>query len=983
MVESAKVEILIDAATETAEEALDDVGDRLSGLAPDGSVAAAGVQTAEQAIDSAESASDSLSRSLDTTAENLREAGRAATRTAGQYGVLSGASAALTAATAALSTVFAASLLPAVAALSTAILPLIGLFGAAAAGAVAFGGTLGALVGTGVVTHLQELKAAFKEARQEIVTLIEPLGEVFGPLLVDAVEALPTLVERVLDVIGPVQQFADFLRELGGTAMDVIPALAGFFFDLAETALPLANQGLQFLIGIADDVVAEVGSAVGELSDDLRLLAGATLTALPPLFRFGTEVLEVVLQGLAGIIAVAGEVAAFVNSLGESLAELTAAGVVVTPVITGLATAVVSLTGPFGIVVAALIGLTAAFKTNFMGIRDTVTSAVSEVVPSVDRLRDVFDRVAGRVRATVTPLRHDLVDLLGVARSFADGFRSALGGLSGSAAVNNLRSSVGSLRDVLTDLITVGESILSSVRDPLSALAANVGGALAEAFTLFSTVLREVTDAFSGVTDAVAANADGIGTLAAAGVSSVNALVTAVRGLLDVFRFVFVEFVAPTLTQLVSVFGDRFGEIVGETNETAGTIDSVITSTLSAVRAFWSEWGDEILTISRAVFDVIRVVIVNALDSILTTVDVVLNLIQGDFGEAFDAIVGLVSRTTSRILRLLESWDVIRTVQRIARSITRPITNAVGTVVSGFNRLKRQSITAVRSFVSGVQSSVASFTSSLRSDFDTFTRYIEAVLVGTFLLIRDQIQETFPGLIPTIRRTLSTARQLFDDATAAIDSAIDTTASTSESLFNDLKNAVDTAMSVIDTTVTDAKETVKPVLDDIESRVSTLVDNVTTFVSDLRRSFLLTIQGLLVDALALFDQFGNLVRNTFVGLINGITGLFADGLQGVISTLTDGLNALVGVINTTIRRANKLPKFDLDTLETVDTPQIGGGTDLNRVNETRRERQQEARDKVELLIEVESDDGSDAEATVQEQRRQDRKFLIREGAEGT
>jgi hypothetical protein len=106
----------------------------------------------------------------------------------------------------------------------------------------------------------------------------------------------------------------------------------------------------------------------------------------------------------------------------------------------------------------------------------------------------------------------------------------------------------------------------------------------------------------------------------------------------------------PLMTDLENLARTHFDEILAEVRETITAVwRGVIRPTFNAIQRFWREWGDEIIGVTRGAFNTIRPIISTAVDAIATTIRVVLNLIQGDWEEAWTAIEGFTTRTLNRI----------------------------------------------------------------------------------------------------------------------------------------------------------------------------------------------------------------------------------------------------------------------------------------------------------------------------------------------
>jgi len=187
-------------------------------------------------------------------------------------------------------------------ALLSTLVPMAAVVGTVAAGVGSLAGAFGVLLGAGAVTHIEEIKTALKEAKAEIVELLEPLGEVFGPLILRAIEALPALVENILDAIGGVQQFRQALVDMGRIASRVIPDLVGAMFDIARVALPIFRDLVSFLRRNAAGAFRGMVRITRELAPQLLNLGRAFIDALPQIARLGTMILNTAIPALTKLL---------------------------------------------------------------------------------------------------------------------------------------------------------------------------------------------------------------------------------------------------------------------------------------------------------------------------------------------------------------------------------------------------------------------------------------------------------------------------------------------------------------------------------------------------------------------------------------------------------------------------------------------------------------------------------------------------------
>lgn len=652
MAESANVEIVIQAFTEAAKQAVDEVGDELTSLSADAQPAQGAMDEVADELDdtttsaaAAGSAMDStrddasglagamaaLANRADQAGDDLRETAYSSNIAGAAMTRLSLGTSGASVSVGILSTAITASLIPSLITLSTVLLPLTGLLGGVIAAAGSLAAVLGGLAAVGAVTHLEELKQAFEDVKPAIVDTLEPLGEVFGPLLVDAVRALPELTQRIVDALGPLDQFADSVREMGQMAMEVIPQLVAWMFDLAERAMPVLIEVIRDLQAVGPGLLDAVGRALERLGPVLGALKDALMDALPTLHDIGIAVGELVIPALTKFFDVLDAAGEFILSMEEDMRQLTLAGLITAPAILAVASSLGALLGPLGLAAAAVGAFVAMYRSNFMGIGDITDRVVGKLLTRARELAAIFQQ--------------HLQTLLGEVRDVASTFQAAFEG-EASAALDAFLSNVQGYLDDVVELI----------RD--------VAAAAAPVIETIGSTLQD--------------NAGHFATFAAMALGAMNGVVNVMRNVvLPAVRFVLLNFVIPLVQRLTDVWASNFGDILRETIQVMQGIRAAIQPVLTWLIAFWRKWGDEITTAVRFAFDIIIGVIGTALDAIYTTIMVVLHLLQGDFDEALAVIADFWVDTFLGILSFIEEWGIV---------------DAIVDVVSG-------AIDAVRTFI--------------------------------------------------------------------------------------------------------------------------------------------------------------------------------------------------------------------------------------------------------------------------------------------
>lgn len=626
------VEVFVRAFTEAAEESLEDVGDQM-------------VQMSAEA-QPAQAATDDLADKLNKLTVS---AGAANVSIRG------------------LSLALVGSFIPALVALSSVLLPLTAAVAGLLAPVASLGVLLGGLAATGAVTHMSELKQAFATAREEIMRIIEPLGEVFGPLLVDAVQALPDLVQAIVDSLGPVQQFADFLRELGGIAMEVIPAITGAMADLARDAIPNMNSAFESARSIVPAVMDAIQRATEALVPLLRELGGALADFLPDFFDFGMIAAQMVLPALTALIQALDMAVEAVMGLPPNLRRLTVAASLTAPAIYAVATAIGALTGPIGLAVAAVAALVAAYRADFLGMQDAVNEAISAITDALGGLIDAF-------RPTFQAMRSLVTENQGALRRFARVGRNALRGI-----VQFVRGTVlPAFRFVFQNFIV-----------PLvNGLAQTFAGRFGSIVRTLSDFVSDVTAAFRVVGQFLAGFWDQYGSRLTAGFRlGLDMLVGIARTTLDAVLTTFQVFIElltldfdDAFTHIANFFRRTFQGMVEFLRQRPGLVQAM-RDLSNDITAFFTE------TIPQAV--------VVGLGIAIGTTQNLLDRLANVFIAAFNGIITAVQQAMESFVNaIIEGLNTaIRTIRGLVESLPKEVKEGLSFGAEDIQTLEQRDLT--------------------------------------------------------------------------------------------------------------------------------------------------------------------------------------------------------------------------------------------------------------------------------------------------
>jgi TP901 family phage tail tape measure protein len=130
---------------------------------------------------------------------------------------------------------------------------------------------------------------------------------------------------------------------------------------------------------------------------------------------------------------------------------------------------------------------------------------------------------------------------------------------------------------------------------------------------------------------------------------------TALKKVKSAVKFVIKNFVIPLIKRLRKIWKENFSEIASEAVKTFKYIHKKIKKYGKLISKFWNENGDEIMRITKTVFDFIILVIDTAMRAVLTTIKVILALIRGDWKSALKYIREFFEKTFDKVLKFLKN----------------------------------------------------------------------------------------------------------------------------------------------------------------------------------------------------------------------------------------------------------------------------------------------------------------------------------------
>lgn len=284
------------------------------------------------------------------------------------------------------------------------------------------------------------------------------------------------------------------------------------------------------------------------------------------------------------------------------------------------------LSGPLGLAIAAVGAFAAAYRTNFMGVADVTDEAVSRAAAALDRF---------------TPSMAELEDAAAVLR---EAFAVYMG---------EVEKNVEAVRPAFETLSEQGRRLL---------------GVLGDNFEAVRAVVENALDAIGGESGDMGETFKAVAEVyRSALVVVMNVLTTLTGAFVEAYTFISEAVIQPALAAILDVHETHLRGVISETLETvevvldrfeffASGVMAILRPFINTALALWDTFGDEILGVVEFAFDAVIGVTSTLLDGLLTYFRVVLALIRGDWGEAFDLMAGLAERTFEDLLAFLDEW---------------------------------------------------------------------------------------------------------------------------------------------------------------------------------------------------------------------------------------------------------------------------------------------------------------------------------------
>ena len=338
----------------------------------------------------------------------------------------------------------------------------------------------------------------------------------------------------------------------------------------------------------------------------------------------------------------------------------------------------------------------------------------------------------------------------------------------------------------------------------------------------------------------------------------------------------------------------------------ADIIVTHVTNKLDLLAKEWDENGAVIMAAVNFAWDLIKASIENTMDLINTAINVVLDIIEGDWKGAWDRIVDFFGRVKERMLGVVDEWGekiktaFLNTLDDIIEQISNWSTDSIQNITD----FKDKSIQKISDFATDASQSISDWasdtlitisdwaTDSIQTISDWATDAIQSIsdfVTDSLQFISDWSSDALQSISDWATDALQTVSGWAIDTLGKISNwasdTLDEISTWATDTLSEISNWAIDALSVISNWVSDA-------LGDISNWATDTLDEISTWAADT----LSRIGGWATDALCeisnwVIDTLSE-ISNWAIDTLSEISSWASDALSEISTWATDALNEI-------------------------------------------------------------------------------------------
>ena len=421
-----------------------------------------------------------------------------------------------------------------------------------------------------------------------------------------ASQELAAMGVTLRDNEGNLLSFEEILRNMNDAGVDASDAAKIFGRRAGPAMAALLEQGSDQM-GENTEHIADMEGATQDMAETQR----DTLNAAIDIFRsrlndiaitIGEAFMPMVNDMMSVVNDAADRFGEFIDTVdSQTLAKVLGGGT-----FAAIATAISALvSGPIGLLIGAIGILTAAWTQNWGNIQETAQTAIGVLTDLWDEHGDEILGFVDTVVATLQDLGEIFFEVIGTVVDFLDEHQEEISDI------------IGGVIEVLTDLAEVVDTVLSDVQE------------------WFEDNEEAIESAIDGVMDVLSGYVD----------FYVHTLFPAVRRVL--------EWLAPRIDRVVGAIASNLGPVLAEVGETLSALADYAAIAGDVLTSMWKSVDQIVVPIVSGLTDILETGLISAIDLLGEGLQLVMNILQGDFGEALENLKSILSTAIEGSLDIL------------------------------------------------------------------------------------------------------------------------------------------------------------------------------------------------------------------------------------------------------------------------------------------------------------------------------------------
>ena len=486
-------------------------------------------------------------------------------------------------------------------------------------------------------TMLDNLKLGYGGTKEEMQRLLADAEKLTG---------VKYNIDNFDDIINAIHEIQNDLNITGTTAFEATTTISGSFAMAKNSVLDfLSNLGNAdadmevFKNNIVTSVKALVGNVKGVL---------ATIWDNIPLEGWQKNILAA--AAAAGpILAVVGKITSGVGGMISMFSKIASFA----PMLAKIGPALTVLTGPVGIVVAAIAGLIAIFvglfNTNeeFRGKIESIWNAIKEFLSvAFEGIKTAAETVFNGLKDFWNTWNDEIFAFFsGIWEKIGVAFNAGLDGLIliATTIFNALKDFWDTWGD---EILTALEAIWNGLKEGFSTAINTIISVATAIFNglkeFWNTWGAEITAAFMGVFNALK-----------------DLVTTVFQGIWEIIKSTFDN---------IKAFWDEWGGIIIEVFTVAFEIIKTLVETVfNSLKKFWDDWGNVITTAFVAVWKLICNAFETALNLLKNLFNIFVGVFTGDWNKVWNSVKGIFETIWNGIKSAFNT--VLNAILNIARDI--------------------------------------------------------------------------------------------------------------------------------------------------------------------------------------------------------------------------------------------------------------------------------------------------------------------------